>query len=105
MIEPQLQDTCSLSYNMNLLQNLSAKKTYCVSINQNHLINKELTIAEFTYAHPIYTKAGFNAQKQHLQISGQDDIYYCGAYWGYGFHEDGVQSALHISEQLGGSNL
>ncbi|MDA8561649.1 FAD-dependent oxidoreductase [Gammaproteobacteria bacterium] len=99
------KQSCRLSYNMNILQNIQSKTTYCVSVNQSDLIDKNKLIAEFTYAHPVYTQSGLKAQKQQLAISGVNNIFYCGAYWRYGFHEDGVRSALHISEMLDGDSL
>lgn len=104
-IDELSDDSCRLSYNMNMLQDIKAKETYCVSVNQLDLIDNDKKIAEFTYAHPIQTKVGFDAQKEQLNISGKGNIYYCGAYWGYGFHEDGVSSALHISQHLDGEKL
>lgn len=104
-LDEQAENSCRLSYNMNILQSLNAEKTYCVSVNQADLIDQSKIIAEFNYAHPVYTKQGFAAHKQQLSISGKDNIYFCGAYWRNGFHEDGVQSALHISDMLGGIQL
>lgn len=105
LIDKNSHQQCRLSYNMNLLQGLASKKTYCVSVNQNDLINTQDIIEQFDYAHPVYTTQAFQAQKRQAEISGRNNIFYCGAYWGYGFHEDGVKSALHISKQLGGLTL
>ena len=59
-------------------------------------------IRRFTYAHPVYTRAGVAAQRRWAEISGAPATHYCGAYWRWGFHEDGVLSALRVSEALGG---
>ena len=49
-----------------------------------------------TYHHPLYSVQAIDAQRRHHEINGQRGTYYCGAYWGYGFHEDGVRSALAL---------
>ena len=54
-----------------------------------------------TYHHPVYSPASVAAQKQRSRIDGVDRIHYCGAYWGFGFHEDGVVSALEVARRFG----
>jgi uncharacterized protein len=100
-MDNDFENSCMLSYNMNILQGLVSDQVYCVSVNQSDLIDRKKIITEFGYSHPVYSAAGYAAQKQQLNISGVRDIFFCGAYWGYGFHEDGVKSALHIADQLG----
>lgn len=53
------------------------------------------------YHHPLYTPDGVAAQARHAEISGVRRTYYCGAYWGYGFHEDGCRSAVTVARQFG----
>ena len=53
------------------------------------------------YSHPVYTPAGVAAQSRHEEISGRNRTHYCGAYWGWGFHEDGVKSALRVAREIG----
>jgi predicted NAD/FAD-binding protein len=53
------------------------------------------------YAHPVFTAAGVAAQRRHGEISGRDRTHFCGAYWGWGFHEDGVVSGLRVARELG----
>lgn len=89
-----------LAYNMNILQGFHSKKTYCVSVNQSCSIDPNKVLHTFKYDHPVFDKKACTAQKKHLDISGKDRIFYCGAYWRNGFHEDGVFSALHIGKQL-----
>jgi predicted NAD/FAD-binding protein len=92
---PHEQQRCAtMTYNMNLLQSLDTQKTYCVTLNATDRIAPEHILRRFTYDHPVYTVAGMRAQKQHHVINGVKRTFYCGAYWGYGFHEDGVRSAL-----------
>lgn len=93
-------DKPTITYNLNILQALTCQETYCISLNQQQNINKDKIIQQFTYAHPKYTEQVLTAQKQFDQISGLDNIYYCGAYWGQGFHEDGLNSALAAVKQL-----
>jgi predicted NAD/FAD-binding protein len=59
-------------------------------------------IRQFEYAHPVYTRAAVAAQRRWVEISEQRHTHYCGAYWRWGFHEDGVWSALRVSGALGG---
>jgi predicted NAD/FAD-binding protein len=54
-----------------------------------------------TYRHPIYTRAAIQAQSRWSEISGVNRTHYCGAYWFYGFHEDGLNSALRVARALG----
>ena len=92
----------ALTYNMNILQNLDAHETICVSLNYDNSIDPNQIIKRIMYHHPLYTPAGIAAQKRHKEISGINNTYYCGAYWGFGFHEDGVNSALRVVSQIEG---
>lgn len=83
-----------LTYHMNRLQSLDTPKDYLVSLNQDAQIEKQHRLAQFNYSHPAYSTASVKAQSRHGEISGVNRTHYCGAYWGYGFHEDGVKSAL-----------
>jgi predicted NAD/FAD-binding protein len=94
----------TVTYNMNVLQTLDARSTYCVTLNATELIDPDRVLYRTTFHHPVYTRAGFAAQERHAEISGTGThTHFCGAYWGYGFHEDGVRSALRVAEALGGS--
>lgn len=93
----------SLTYNMNILQKIDSKKDFCVSLNLEAAINSDHIIKKIVYHHPIYTVQGFSAQKLWPEINGINGTYYCGAYWGYGFHEDGVNSALRVAKEFGKS--
>ena len=92
---------CSLTYDMNTLQSLRSQKRYLVSLNLTDRIDPQTVIGRWTYAHPVYTPGAVAAQSQHDKISGQRNTYYAGAYWRYGFHEEGVVSGLRVLEQLG----
>jgi predicted NAD/FAD-binding protein len=93
----------TLTYHMNTLQTLRAPVDFCVSLNQERAIKPGKTIRALIYHHPVYTPRGIAAQKRFHEISGKDRIHFCGAYWGYGFHEDGVKSALAVCESFGKS--
>ncbi|WP_369600149.1 FAD-dependent oxidoreductase [Hahella sp. SMD15-11] len=91
---------CQVSYWMNLLQNLPVKTPVIVSLNAEHQIDPDTIWLTRTYAHPQYTTETLRAQRRHADISGQQRTWYCGAYWGWGFHEDGVRSALTVVDQI-----
>jgi len=84
----------SVTYNMNILQSLDAPVTFCVTLNDTRSIDPARIIRAMHYQHPVYTSAGVAAQQRRHLINGQRRTWYCGAYWRYGFHEDGVVSAL-----------
>lgn len=84
----------TVTYNQNILQGLDAPETFCVTLNQTDLIDPEKIIQSFTYHHPQYTVDSVAAQRRKPEINGIANTYYCGAYWGFGFHEDGVNSAI-----------
>jgi predicted NAD/FAD-binding protein len=89
----------TVTYYMNHLQRLQAQEDYCVTLNRSEAINPEKIIRTISYAHPVYTPAGVVAQARHAEISRLETrTHYCGAYWGWGFHEDGVRSALRACE-------
>jgi len=88
----------ALTYDMNVLQGLRSRHTYCVTLNASAHVDPKRVLQRMTYAHPLFTPAGAVAQQRHHEISGARTTHwrthYCGAYWRYGFHEDGVVSAL-----------
>ncbi len=90
----------SLTYNMNILQGLDAPRQFCVTLNDSRLLDPTRIIRRINYAHPLYDPASVAARKRHDEINGQRNTWFCGAYWGYGFHEDGVKSALKVSDKL-----
>ena len=95
------EEPVALTYNMNILQNLKASETYCVTLNSKGLINPKKVIKKLKYDHPLFTVEGIIAQKRKHEISGINNTYFCGAYWKNGFHEDGVVSALDVAKQFG----
>ena len=90
----------SVTYNMNTLQNLRAPLTFCVTLNDTRNIDPDHVIRRMRYRHPVFTPAGIAAQQRRLEINGRHRTWYCGAYWRYGFHEDGVVSALNALQDF-----
>ena len=90
----------SLTYNMNILQNLKTKIPILVTLNPHNKINKKKIIKTLSYTHPQYSLQGMKAQANHHMISGVNHTSFAGAYWGNGFHEDGVKSALDAITQF-----
>lgn len=92
---------CTVTYHMNRLQSLRADREFCVTLNRTAVIDPEQIIRTMQYSHPVYTPEGVAAQARHNEISGRNRTHYCGAYWGWGFHEDGVTSAQRVVGELG----
>jgi predicted NAD/FAD-binding protein len=91
----------TVTYYMNRLQRLDAESDLCVTLNRTEAIDPEKVIRTIPYSHPVYTDRGTKAQSRHATISGVNRTHYCGAYWGWGFHEDGVVSALRACAPFG----
>ena len=97
------EQQAAVTYNMNILQGIESPETFCVSLNQSEAIDPDLILARFSYAHPQYSLAGIAAQTRADELLGARHSYFCGAYWGNGFHEDGVVSALRVAAAFGES--
>lgn len=95
------QQCAAVTYNMNILQGLKSETTFCVSLNQTAAIDPRKVLASYTYAHPQYSLATMTAQARWQELHGAHHSYFCGAYWGNGFHEDGVVSALRVTQAFG----
>lgn len=95
------QGPATMTYHMNRLQSLPAKESFCVTLNANGEIRPDKVLRKFIYNHPLYTKAAVASQRRWAEVSGSRRTHYCGAYWFYGFHEDGVNSALRVARALG----
>ena len=92
---------CTVSYCMNLLQSLDAPEPFIVSLNRTADIDPGKILARMDYAHPLQDHASVAAQARRAEINGVDRIWYAGAYWGYGFHEDGLRSGVEVARALG----
>ena len=90
----------SVTYNMNLLQGIQSQHTFCVTLNDEKSIDPTRILGRFEYHHPIFTTSRSVAQKRHPELINVNRTSFCGAYWGNGFHEDGVNSALAVVKRL-----
>jgi predicted NAD/FAD-binding protein len=97
-------ERATVTYHMNRLQSLRAEQEFCVTLNRTEAIDPARIIRRIAYAHPVYTPAGVAAQTRVAEISGQNRTHFCGAYWGWGFHEDGVVSAERVAASLGATS-
>ena len=86
---------------MNRLQSLPVAEDYCVTLNESGRIDSRKVLRRLVYHHPLYTGAAVRAQARWSEISGQNRTHFCGAYWFYGFHEDGLNSAMRVARALG----
>ena len=93
------QTRVPVTYNMNILQSLDCQDQFCVTLNNSEAIDQTKVIKRLNYHHPIYTKEAVAAQARHAEIN-TNRFYFCGAYWRYGFHEDGVVSALRALQKF-----
>ena len=100
-IPEQEKSKVAVTYDMNILQGISAPETFCVSLNMTEQIDSQKILGRFVYEHPVYTKSAVSAQNEWQTISGKDRLHFCGAYWGFGFHEDGVKSGLRVANSFG----
>ena len=91
----------SLTYWMNKLQPLETSKNIFVTINPHRDLAAQSTIASFNYRHPMFDRAAMAAQRELWQLQGRRHTWFCGSYFGYGFHEDGLQSGLAVAEAIG----
>ena len=91
----------SVTYWMNRLQNISNDKPLFVTLNPFERPDSGLTHRVFSYDHPIFDKAAILAQERLGEIQGQNHLYFCGAWTRYGFHEDGLSSAIKVAKSLG----
>jgi uncharacterized protein len=89
----------TLTYNMNILQELDSPEVFCVTLNDTGRINPCKIMGKFSYDHPVFTLKGMEAQQRWQEINGRN-TWFCGAYWRNGFHEDGVVSAKRVAEEL-----
>ena len=99
-IDNKSHEPISLTYNMNILQNIKSESPVLVTLNPKSNIDPKKIIKKLNYSHPTFNIDGINAQKKHHLISGVNRTFYAGAYWGNGFHEDGVKSAYDAVNQL-----
>lgn len=100
-IPAQSSQKATVTYHMNRLQSLKSEEDYCVTLNGEERIDPSRVLRTFHYQHPVYSLSRLAAQQRHRELIDHHGLSYCGAYWGNGFHEDGVNSALAVSRVLG----
>jgi predicted NAD/FAD-binding protein len=88
------RELVTVTYNMNILQSLEGPEQFLLTLNRGADIDPRQVLGRYVYHHPVYTLEAVAAQRRRPEINGARRTYYCGAYWSYGFHEDGVTSAL-----------
>lgn len=91
----------TVTYHLNRLQSIESRHQILVSLNQTEAVDPAKVLGVFEYRHPVIDAAAVAAQTRYAEISGVRSTWYCGSYWGYGFHEDGLQSALAVCRAFG----
>ncbi len=99
-ILPGRQQLASVTYDLSRLQNHDTPVPILLTLNETSSIEPSKVIRSFRYHHPAYSTASIAAQRRWDQISGRRRTHFCGAYWGYGFHEDGARSALRVARHF-----
>ena len=100
-IPPEPSSTAVVTYLMNRLQQFETPEPICVTLNRTEAIDPAKILYRTLYHHPVYTLAAVAAQARWAEINGNRNTYFCGAYWGNGFHEDGVNSGLAVAKCFG----
>ncbi|MGA7437379.1 MAG: FAD-dependent oxidoreductase [Luteibacter sp.] len=89
-------EACTVSYCMNLLQGIESPEPFVVTLNRTAAIDPVKVLRRLTYHHPMYSHASVAAQARRVEIQGVRRTWFAGAYWGWGFHEDGIRSAMDL---------
>ncbi|MGH1417933.1 MAG: NAD(P)/FAD-dependent oxidoreductase [Hyphomicrobiaceae bacterium] len=100
--QEQSDQLLCVTYWMNRLNNLPTRENLFVTLNPTFEIDRDKVDGVFNYMHPLFSAPARRAQARLWQLQGQRNIWFCGSYFGHGFHEDGIQSGLAVAEQLGG---
>jgi len=95
------QQRATVTYCMNVLQGLPGPVTYNVTLNSDGAIDPARVLRRFVYHHPVFERAGVDAQARVPELNGSHRVWYCGAWCGFGFHEDALQSALRVAADFG----
>ena len=100
-VPQEAEAPCTVSYCMNLLQGIDAPEPLVVTLNRSAAIDPERVLRRVHYHHPVYTREAVAAQQRKAEIQGLNRTWFAGAYWGWGFHEDGLRSAVEVAAALG----
>ena len=104
-IRSEVNDRTTVTYNMNILQGIQSQHCFCVSLNDVEHVAEDRVLAQYRYSHPIFSIQRSEMQTRHSKLIRQNRTSYCGAYWGNGFHEDGVVSALAVCRKFGANDV
>ena len=102
---PDQPDRATLTYRLRSLQGIASRDELLITLNRDDAIDPDTVLRTFDYGHPVYDVAAIGAQARHEELNGRNRTWFAGAYWGYGFHEDGVQSARVVCRRLAGEDL
>jgi predicted NAD/FAD-binding protein len=97
---PGTRRQVAMTYHMNRLQSLPSRHQICVTLNRHDDIDPALVHARIEYEHPVFDADAISAQRRRDEIQGRGGLYWAGAWWGYGFHEDGARSGLEVARQI-----
>ncbi len=89
-----------VTYSMNLLQGLAGDRQFLVTLNRPTPHDESQVLADFVYHHPVYTRDSMATQAELASLNGRRGTWFCGSYFGYGFHEDAVRSAYAAAASL-----
>ncbi len=102
---PDHPTQATLTYRLRSLQGIDSRDELLITLNRDDAIDPDKVLRTFDYTHPVYDVAAVAAQQRQEELNGVRRTWFCGAYWGYGFHEDGVQSARVVCRRLAGEDL
>lgn len=100
LLSPDSRERVRVTYDLSRLQSIRSARPLLVSLNAADRIDPARVLGRFEYDHPILDGAALSAQRDHSKIDGVDGIHYCGAWWRWGFHEDGLESALRVVSRI-----
>jgi predicted NAD/FAD-binding protein len=89
-----------MTYHMNRLQSLESEHQICVTLNRHLDIEPASVIRTIDYDHPVFDADAIVAQRRRDEIQGRGGVFWAGAWWGYGFHEDGARSGLEVARLI-----
>ena len=93
-------DKNSITYWLNLLQNLKCQKDIFLTLNPYFKIDEQKILRKVKFTHPYYDQKALDSQSELVKIQNQKDLLFCGSYFGYGFHEDGIKSSIEMLNNL-----
>ena len=99
-VDPNNLNKSSLSYWLNLLQNLKIEKNVFLSLNPFKQIPEDKILRKINFTHPYFDQNALNNQKNLKNIQNKENLLFCGSYFGYGFHEDGIKSSIEMLKEL-----